>query len=416
MTRPTLVIVGAGLGASQLCASLAEGRAKLPADAPPAPDWRVIVIGEEAHLPYHRPPLSKALLKDPAATVQALRGEAFYEQGGVELRLGWRAIGIDRTTHQLTLQPAQGGPFTTLAYDHLVIATGAAARRLPDVPAGLPGVHVLRDADHALNLRSALNATRHLAVIGGGFIGLEAAATARALGKTVTVLEAAPRLLPRAVSPALSARLLGLHREAGLDIRLDAVLKGVRIDAGRFAGLELEGDVVPADTLLVGIGAVPNTRLAEAAGLPCENGIRVDSHLLSADPAISAIGDCCNFPAGGERRRLESVQNAQDQAKVVAARLLGQPEPYTAMPWFWSDQGTARLQMTGLWRPGLDTVERPGKAPGAASWLHFDGDRLVAVESLNAPADQIAARKLMQAGRSPARAAAADPAQPLVAG
>lgn len=428
MTRPVLVIVGAGLGASQLCASLAEGRAKgLPEGTP---DWHVIVVGEEPHLPYHRPPLSKALLKDPAATVQVLRGEAFYQQAGVELRLGWRATGIDRARRTLALSQVHGERSDTLAYDHLVIATGARARQLPGLPAGLRGVHVLRDADHALDLRAALAGTRRLVVVGGGFIGLEAAATAQALGCEVTVLEAAPRLLPRAVSPVLSARLLALHREAGLDIRLNATLQQVLADAGHFCGVEWVGDDtsnrLDADTLLVGIGAVPNTLLAQAAGLPCDNGITVDDHLLTTDPAISALGDCCNFPAGGERRRLESVQNAQDQAKVVAARLLGQPAPYVAVPWFWSDQGAARLQMTGLWHAGLDSLERPGKASAdttaarpsdvaPTSWLHFDGERLVAIESLNAPADQLAARRLMQTGRSPSRAAAADPAQPLSA-
>lgn len=412
-TRPQLVIVGAGLGASQLCASLAELRART--DLPAAPEWQITIIGDEVHLPYHRPPLSKALLKDPAATVQPLRGAAFYEQAGVTLRLGCRVTAIDRVAHRLTLEPASGGAAQTLAYDHLVIATGAQARRLPDLPDTLAGAFVLRDAEQALALREALTHTRHLVVVGGGFIGLEAAATARALGCAVTVLEAAPRLLPRAVSPALSARLLALHREAGVDIRLNAALNRVLIEHGRFVGVEVDGHTLAADTLLMGIGAQPRSALAEAAGLPCDNGIGVDAQLLTADPAISAIGDCCNFPVGDERRRLESVQNAQDQARVVAARLLGRSEPYQAVPWFWSDQGAARLQMTGLWHAGLDTVERPGKAPGAMSWLHFDGERLAAIESMNAPADQMAARKLMQAGQSPDRRLAADPQVALAA-
>jgi len=403
MTR--LVIVGGGHAASQLAASLAEKR--FPG--------QVALISDEVHLPYHRPPLSKTLIKDPEAVLPELRGAAFYEQAGIELRLGTRVQGIDRARKVLRLV-APDGP-RELAYDHLVLATGAKARELPQAPVGTPGVHYLRTYDQAQALRDALAQARRIVVLGGGFIGLEIAATARQLGKEVTVFEAMPRLLARSVSPAVSDFLLATHRGAGVDIRLGTMVDGLQMAQGRATGVLVGGVSVPADVIIAGIGATPNVDLARDAGLACDDGIVVDATLATTDPDISAIGDCVAFPHPDwpQRLRLESVQNANDQAKALAARLCGEPQPYAAVPWFWSDQGEARLQITGLWRPGCESVLRPASRGNGFSVLHYEGTRLRAIESVNSPVDHMAARRLMQSGQSPDKAVVGDPARPIQA-
>lgn len=403
MTR--LVIVGGGHAAAQLAASLAEKRFS----------GQVVLVSDEAQIPYHRPPLSKTLIKDPEAPLPELRGAAFYEQAGIELRLGTRVLSIDRARKALRLSSPEGE--SELAYEHLVLATGAKARELPQAPIGTPGVHYLRTYAQAQALRDALPQARRVVVLGGGFIGLEIAATARQLGKEVVVFEAMPRLLARAVSPAISDFLLETHRQAGIDIRLGTMVDGLDMAQGRAIGVIAGGEPVPADLIIAGIGATPDVELARDAGLDCDNGIVVDATMATGDPAISAIGDCTSFPhpAWPQPLRLESVQNANDQAKTLAARLCGEPQPYTAVPWFWSDQGEARLQITGLWRPGHESVLRPASQGNGFSVLHFDGVQLRAIESVNSPVDQMAARRLMQAGQSPDKAMAADPAHPLKA-
>ena len=400
MTR--LVIVGGGHAAAQLCASLLEKQFA----------GSIVLVSEEAHLPYHRPPLSKALIKDAGAAVQELRAASFYEQGGVALRLATRVGSIDRLGKTVALSSAAGAE--TLAYDHLVLATGATARRLPGIHEA-PGVFYLRNFEHAQGLRTALLAAGHVTVLGGGFIGLEVAASARQLGKQVTVFEAQPRLLARAVSPQVSAHLLEAHRAAGIDVRVGVAIEQIALEGGRFAAVIADGQRVDADLLLVGIGAEPHVALARDAGLPCDNGITVDSLLQTADPAISAIGDCTSFPhpSWHQPLRLESVQNANDQAKSLAARLCGDPQPYAAMPCFWSDQGDVRLQIAGLWRPGYDSYVRPAAKGNGFSLFHYEGAQFRAVESLNSPVDQMAARRLLQNGQSPAPAAASDPAVAL---
>ncbi|WP_132979223.1 NAD(P)/FAD-dependent oxidoreductase [Pigmentiphaga sp. D-2] len=403
MTR--LVIVGGGHAAAQLAASLAEKQ--FPGS--------IVLVSDEPEIPYHRPPLSKTLIKDPEAPLPELRGASFYEQAGITLRLGTRALSIDRAGKRLRLSSAAGQE--DLAYDHLVLATGACVRELPQAPVGTPGVHYLRTYAQARALRDALPGTRRVVVLGGGFIGLEIAATARHLGKEVPVFESMPRLLTRSVSPEISSFLLETHRAAGVDIRLGSSVDGLEMAQGRAVGVVSGGAAVPADIVIAGIGATPNVDLARDAGLACDNGIVVDATLSTEDPAISAIGDCTSFPhpAWPQPLRLESVQNANDQARTLAARLCGDPQPYTAVPWFWSDQGEARLQITGLWRPGYQSVVRPAARGTGFSVLHFDGDALRAIESVNSPVDQMTARKLMQAGLSPAKGTAADPAVPLKA-
>lgn len=399
----SLVIVGGGHAASQLCASLLEKQYS----------GKIILVSEEPYIPYHRPPLSKTLIKDADAGLPELRGPAFYEQAAIELRLQTRVLRINRDRKTITLVDGQGE--SELAYDHLVLATGAKARELPSAPDGTPGVHYLRTFVHALALRTALPQADRVFVLGGGFIGLEVAATARQLGKRVTVFEAAPRLLARAVSPQVSEHLFNTHRTAGVEIRLGAIVGDVRIENGRFAGVVVNGQALDADLLIAGIGAEPMISLARDSDLACDNGIVVDACMQTGDPFISAIGDCTSFPhpASPQPLRLESVQNANDQAKTVAARLCGEPQPYAAMPWFWSDQGEARLQITGLWKTGYDSYIRPAAKGGGFSVLHYEDRQLRAVESINSPVDQMAARRLLQNGLSPDPRTVADPAVPL---
>ena len=404
-----IVIIGGGHAAAQLCAALAA------AGAGP----RTQLVCAEPVLPYQRPPLSKAFLKNPDDALQPHRAEAWFAEQGISVHLGDAATRIDRSTRSVHL--ASGA---VLRYGQLVLATGALARRLPGLSAQLSNVHVLRDASDAQRLRDALTAAASVTVLGGGFIGLEIAATARGLGKTVQVLEAAPRLLQRAVSPELSAHVLASHQAAGTNITLGAQIAGFETDASgtQLTALSVNGQRQPVDLLVLGVGALPDTALAEAAGIACADGVLVDAHMRSSDPLVLAIGDCARFtPAAGASDhlgsaplRLESVQNANDQAKTAAATLLGQPAPYNALPWFWSEQGTMRLQMAGLMpAEGAVRHRRPGANDGSFSIFHYLGDRLVCVESVNAPMDHLMSRKILEAGKQPTPAQVVDAAVAL---
>ena len=395
-----IVIVGGGHAGAALCAALAS--AGLGA--------QTHLVCAETELPYQRPPLSKAFLKSPTEPLQWHRGEEWFAQSGITLHRGDAATAVDRAGKVLTLQSG-----TRLPYAWLVLATGAAARALPSVPATLDNVAVLRGAADALRLRTLFEAARRVTVLGGGFIGLEIAATARALGKDVVVLEAAPRLLQRSVSPELAEHVLATHRASGIDVRLGVSVGDFEIEGARLAALTVDGQREPVELLVMGIGATPETHLAHAAGLECGNGVLVDAHMRTSDPAILAIGDCSSFPqhGSGHRLRLESVQNANDQARTALATLQGRLEPYRAVPWFWSEQGSMRLQMAGLMPATGTRHRRPGATPASFSLLHYEGERLVCVESVNAPADHMAARKLLEAGISPSPADACDATQPL---
>jgi 3-phenylpropionate/trans-cinnamate dioxygenase ferredoxin reductase subunit len=407
-----IVIVGGGHAAAQLCSSLAE------AGLGP----RVHLVCAEAELPYQRPPLSKAYLKNPAEPLQPMRADTWFATAGITVHRHDPVQAIDRAGQTVRLQSG-----TELAYGQLVLATGARARRLPQLPAGMANIAVLRNAADAAALRSQLAGATSLTVLGGGFIGLEVAATARALGLAVRVVEAAPRLLARSVSVELSAHVLATHRAAGTVVELGAQVGTAEFTAERLLSLQVNGEPCAIDLLLLGVGAEPDTALAEAAGLDLSNGIVVDAAMRSSDPLILAIGDVANFPVAeawapaGTRLRLESVQNANDQARTAAATLQGLPASYAALPWFWSEQGSLRLQMAGLMppadEPGVTRHRRPGaasaSAPAGFSILHYRGDRLVCVESVNAAMDHMMSRKLLEAGSHPAPALACDPAVAL---
>ncbi len=383
-----IVIVGAGQAGLQLAASLREMGYQAP----------VHLLGEEPDLPYQRPPLSKAFLKGKAGEdTLLLKPPAFYDKASVAVRVNARATGIDRARKAVRL--ADG---TAVSYDHLVLATGARNRRLPIEGAELRGVHYLRDWTEARALKAILGNARAIAVIGAGFIGLEFAAVAREAGSAVTVIDVAPRVMGRAVSPAISTHFEGLHRAMGIELRLATTTRRLVGVDGRVTGVELaDGTLLPVDLVVVGIGVVPNCEIAQEAGLACDNGIRVDGTLATSDPDISAIGDCAAFPDSLDGRlvRLESVQNAVDQGKCVAARLArGTVQPYAAVPWFWTDQGATRLQMTGI-APATDVdVVRGDPKSGVFSIFRFLDGRLRVVESVNAPHDHLAARRLVAPG------------------
>jgi 3-phenylpropionate/trans-cinnamate dioxygenase ferredoxin reductase subunit len=315
-----VVVIGGGHAAAQFCAGMVEA----------GQGARLHLVCEEPHLPYQRPPLSKSFLKNPEEAAQPIRGSDWYAESGIKVHGGTIAEAIDRHAGTVRLNDGRGLPYSTL-----VLATGTRARTLPSLPAGLRNVAQLRTAADAAALRANMADARHVVVLGGGFIGLEIAATARALGKQVSVLEAAPRLLARSLSSEMAEHVLRNHQAAGIDIRLGTSATGFEADGDRLVAVLLGPERLDADLLVVGIGAVAETAIAQAAGLACRDGIVVDRFMRTSDPRILAIGDCTRFPLpGGGDRRLESVQNANDQARTAVATVLGHSVPYAALPWF----------------------------------------------------------------------------------
>lgn len=401
-----ILVVGAGQAGFQAAASLREAGFSGP----------LTLIGEEAPPPYQRPPLSKAYLAGKTdARGLLLRQETFFAEHAIALRRA-RAAGIDRAERRVRLE--DGG---SLAYDHLILATGTRNRALPVPGADLAGVHGLRTLDEADALKNALEHAQRIVVVGAGFIGLEFAAVCAGRGLSVTVIEAADRVMARAVSPETSEAFAAFHEAAGVTILFGAGVGAIEGAEGRVASVTLaDGKTLPADLVLVGIGVVPNQELAAEAGLTVHDGIEVDAFLGTGDPAISAIGDCARFPTrfaaglpGGDRVRIESVQNAVDQGRCLAARLTGRPSAYDAVPWFWSDQGPRKLQIAGLGSPDDTSVVR--RTGAGFSVFRFRGGHLSAVESVDRPADHMAARRILTAGRSLTPEQAADPAFDLKA-
>jgi 3-phenylpropionate/trans-cinnamate dioxygenase ferredoxin reductase subunit len=396
---PGIVVVGAGeCGARAVFELRSAGW-----------DGPITLVGAEDVLPYERPPLSKAVLTggDVASACDA----ATLRDAGVEFVPGVAAVDIYRESHELVLADGR-----RIAYERMLLATGAVPRRLP----WLDGGHYLRSLADALTLRDRLRPGARIGVIGGGFIGLELAASAAARGCAVTVVEIAPRLLDRAVPAEVAATVAARHEQAGVDLRCGTGVVGLD-ERGAAIAIELtDGDTVECDAVVVGIGAVPETALAEKAGLAVDNGVRVDSRLRTSDPDIFAAGDCCSFPHPlyeDRRIRLEAWRNAHDQAATAARNLLGADEPYQAVPWFWSDQYDLSLQIAGL--PEAATSEAVRRRPDGVELrfgLRPDG-RLVSAAAIgpgNAVAKDIRlAEMLIAAQAGPDPASLTDPAVPL---
>lgn len=371
----------------------------------------IILVGEESHAPYQRPPLSKSFLwEDATADALAFRTPNFYRDHDIELVTKERIISIIRTAAGGEAVAETGRIFS---FARLALTTGALARKLPVEGSALSGVTYLRDAAEAAVLRQHLRAARNVTVVGGGFIGLEVAAGARASGKNVTVLEAAPRLIGRAVSEQTSEFYLQAHRRRGVDVILNAQIVRFIGEHDAVTGVELsDGTIVPADVVLVGVGVLPRTELAEQLGLVLDNGIVVDSRALTSDGVTVAAGDCTNMPSpsitawGIGRVRLESVQNAVEQAKIAAATLLGKGDEHKMVPWFWSDQADLKLQIAGL-SSGHDQVVLRGDVDTEKfSILYYRDNKILAADCVNSPLDFIAVRNAMNSGQTiPADAA-----------
>ncbi|WP_192249974.1 NAD(P)/FAD-dependent oxidoreductase [Mesorhizobium silamurunense] len=385
-----VVIVGAGHAGVQAAASLREE----------GYDGPVILIGDENELPYHKPPLSKTFIKDAEAKPQPLRGEAFYSGNAIHYRPGVRIDSIDAGAHRLAV--AGGG---AIPFDRLVLATGSRPRLLKLEGVELAGVVSLRSLADARLIRELSAQSEDVVILGGGFIGLEIAATLRAAGRKVTVVEAVDRLLGRAVAPVIASHVRQRLEAMGVRILTGTTIAKLDGEGGRVStAVTSSGEHLPAQILIIGIGVVPNVELAEAAGIAIANGIRVDQHMQSSIPEILAVGDAASYRhwfTGGDVR-LESVQNATDQARLAARTILGHTEPFSAVPWFWSDIGDMKLQMVGLTQGGDSHVVLGEPAENKFSIYHYAGNRLLGIESVNRPADHMLGRKMLGAGFSPA--------------
>lgn len=403
MSDPGIVVVGAGQAGGWAARTLRDEGF----------EGAVTLIGEEPYPPYERPPLSKEVLlgKAPAES-SYLWPESSFEELGVTLRTGTAATAIDRAAKTVALA---GGE--VLAYDKLLIATGGRVRKLPLEGAGLDGVHYLRGIDDSAAIRADLGPGARLAVIGGGWIGLEVAAAARMLGAEVAVVEALDSLCARALAPEMSAWLLEIHRGRGVDVRLGATIEALTGD-GRVDGVRLSGgETLAATAVVIGIGIVPNVELAEAAGLAVDNGIAVDALCRTSDPGIYAAGDVTSHPNDllGRNIRLESWENAQNQGIAAAKAMLGGETPYREVPWFWSDQYDVNIQLVGLPGDFDRTVTRGERAAGSFIDFYLKDGRIDGAAAIDNPRDIRFTRRLMQAEKIVDPAALADPAVKLQA-
>jgi 3-phenylpropionate/trans-cinnamate dioxygenase ferredoxin reductase subunit len=387
------LIVGASQAGVQLAVSLREGGDREP----------ITLVGAESRPPYQRPPLSKAFLLGTADdTSLAFRTPDFYAERGIDVVAGERV-----ETLTLAAGPSASGTATTvrgrtLGFDRLALTVGARPRRLAVPGTDLDGVHHLRDVEDAARIRRDLASASAVVVVGGGFIGLEAAAVARAQGRVVTVVEAADRLIPRSVAPVVSEFYRRAHERRGTVVRLGAAVRALSGEGGRVRGVVLDDDTrLAADLVLVGIGIVPRTELAEAIGLACDGGIVVDRYACTSRDGVVAAGDCTVAPhplTGEGRVRLESVQNAVSQARTAAATLAGRPPPAAEVPWFWSDQFDLKLQIAGLAAGHDEVVVRGDPATERFSVLYYRDGSLLAVDAVNAPADYLTVRKALATG------------------
>jgi len=385
------VIVGGGVAASEAAFALRRNGFAGP----------ITIIGDEPHPPYQRPPLSKAYLAGEVGLGSLhAKPAAAYEKAGIAVASSTRVDTIDTIGRQVVLSEGR-----VLRYDKLVLALGGRARTLsallPDVPAHLVNLHAIRTISDVDRLRAQLAPGRRMVIIGGGYLGLEFASVAIRLGLKVCVLEFLPRVLARVAAPQVSSFFEQVHRESGVDVRTGVHVNGFETESGLIRSVVCaDGEVVPADLVIGGVGMIPNTELAQAAGLVVADGIVVDAASRTSDPHIFAIGDCANAPTAvsGERMRLESVPNALDQARIAGAAICGTDTPRRNVPWFWSDQYDLKLQIAGISRGHHDTVVRGSIRERRFCVLYVEGDRVVAADAVNCPADFSGARDLISRG------------------
>lgn len=393
----TLLIAGAGHAAGQAVSSLLHKDYQ----------GRIVLVGEEPYPPYQRPPLSKKFLAGELKLERLfLRPPKYYTDAGVDVRAGARVAELDVARGAATLEDGE-----TIAWDRCLLTTGSRVRTLSLPGSELAGVHYLRKIDDVEAMRPSFAPGRRLVIVGGGYIGLEVAAVAATLGLEVTVIELAERVMSRTVSPETAAFYEHEHRAHGVTLKLNTGIDRF-VGDDRLTGIVTSaGEELPADLVLVAVGIEPAMELAAAAGLACEDGIVVDEHCLTSEPAVLAAGDCTEHPNAllDTNLRLESVHNALEQAKTAAATLLGEPTPYQQVPWFWSDQYDLKLQIVGLCQ-GYDTVVTRGdpKARHFANFYLREG-RLLAVDAVNSPREFMQAKPLIGEGAAPDPAALADP-------
>ncbi|GHA59424.1 pyridine nucleotide-disulfide oxidoreductase [Amylibacter ulvae] len=392
-----VVVIGAGQAGSSVVAKLRNDGF----------DGDITLIGEEPVLPYQRPPLSKKyLLGEMELERLYLRPQTFYDDNNITLRLGQVVVAVDSDAKTVVV----GGD--KLSYDHLVFATGSSPRRLPESVGGeLNGVYVVRDLADVDAMASEFEGERHVLVIGGGYIGLEAAAVAASKGLRVSVVEMADRILQRVACKETSDFFRDLHQKNGVEIiegvGLETLIGDERVTQAKLS----DGRVLDVDFVVAGIGIMPSTLIAEMAGVATDNGIATDAFGSTNVDGIWAAGDCASFPYKGERIRLESVPNAIDQAEIVAQNIMGGEKEYIAMPWFWSDQYDVKLQIAGLNTGFDDVITRRGD--GAVSFWYFKGDRLLAVDAMNDPRGYMIGKRIIEAGKTIDKTAVADPAANL---
>ena len=392
-----VVVIGAGQAALQTIMSLRQG----------GYEAAITLVGDEAYLPYQRPPLSKAYLSGKMERDRLfLKPDAFYTAKQVTLKLGMRVDSLDAAAKSVKLSNGE-----TLAYEYAVIATGSRPRLL-DVPGRqLDNIFDLRGMADIDAMQPHFVEGKKLLVVGGGYIGLEAAAVAAAMGMRVHVLEAAPRLLARVAEPEISAFYTRLHKDNGVTLVTDSQMTGF-VGDNAVRGVEMaDGSVINADIVITGIGILPNIEIAEAAGLTVENGIVVNEVGQTSDAHIFAAGDCTSHPNDllGRTMRLESVPNAIEQGKAVASAICGTPKPYHQVPWFWSDQYDVKLQIAGVPLEIDQKVLRGDDSTNSFAWFYFTGDKLTGVTAVNRPAEFMAGRMLIE--KSLKGEAIADPAK-----
>ena len=399
MTARRVVVIGAGHAGGTLVALLRQTGF----------DGEIIMIGAEEHLPYHRPPLSKSI--GDAEPQQWIRDAMFYPENGITTKVGETVTALNRETKTIRLSSG-----SDVAYDVLVIATGAEPRRLTLPGEGLEGIGTLRTLADAEVLREAVSSGRPLAIIGGGYIGLEVAAAAQSRGADVTVIEREDRVLARVASPTLSDLLSTHHRAQGTRIFTGAEMSGFVCDRGRVGGVTLaDGTEIECGFALVGVGAIPRDALAREAGIICAGGIVVDELARTNDPSVLAIGDVTNRPVdgvaiGGGRMRLESIPSAVEQAKQATAAIMGTSWEKSGVPWFWSDQFDLKIKIAGIVHGDFETAVLGATDSGSYSLFHHSGGRLIAAETVNSPKEFMAAKRILASGGQIDPRKLADPA------